>query len=83
MSPLLRQLKESGLCSATPSNHGLVVGDRFDAVPGFFINGPLLAGNVIGDMGIWHVEHTGRIIGFAKKIANNIINDEGFKLKLS
>ena len=29
---------------------------------------PLLAGNVVGEMGIWHVEHCGRIIGFAKKL---------------
>ena len=73
MSPLLRQLNESGLCKPTPSNHGLVVGNKFNAAPGFFINGPLLAGNVVGEMGIWHVEHTGRIIGFAKQIANNIL----------
>ena len=82
MSPLLRQLRDSGLCNSTPSNHGLVVGDKFDALPGFYINGPLLAGNVIGEMGIWHAEHTGRIIGFAKQIANNIIKDEKFRLNL-
>ena len=79
MSPLLRQLNESGLCKPTPSNHGLVVGNKFNAAPGFFINGPLLAGNVVGEMGIWHVEHTGRIIGFAKQIANNMIIEAGFK----
>ena len=44
-------------------------------MPGFYINGPLLAGNVVGEMGIWHVEHCGRIIGFAKKIAANILDE--------
>ena len=75
MSPLLRQLIESGICSSTSSNHGLKVGDNFEVMPGFYINGPLLAGNVVGEMGIWHVEHCGRIIGFAKKIAANILDE--------
>lgn len=78
ISPLLKQLKDSGICSSTSSNHGFKVGENFDILPGFYINGPLLAGNVIGEMGIWHVEHCGRIINFAKHIANNIINDEKF-----
>tara|TARA_B100000902_G_scaffold399752_1_gene472305 strand:- start:2842 stop:4464 length:1623 start_codon:yes stop_codon:yes gene_type:complete len=75
MSPLLKQLIESGLCSSTPSNHGIEVGDNFEVMPGFYINGPLLAGNVVGEMGIWHVEHCGRIIGFSKKIAANILDE--------
>ena len=75
MSPLLKQLIESGICSSTSSNHGLKVGDNFEVMPGFYINGPLLAGNVVGEMGIWHVEHCGRIIGFAKKIAANILDE--------
>ena len=82
MSPLLRQLKDSGLCKPTPSNHGLTVGDKFDVLPGFYINGPLLAGNIVGEMGIWHVEHTGRIIAFSKQIANNLIQDKNFKLNI-
>ncbi len=76
MSPLLRQLKESGLCKPTISNHGFVVGDKFEIKKGFYINGPLLAGNVVGDMGIWHVEHCGRIISFSKQIAKNIIDEK-------
>lgn len=75
MSPLLKQLIESGICTSTSSKHGLKVGDNFEVMPGFYINGPLLAGNVVGEMGIWHVEHCGRIIGFAKKIAANILDE--------
>ena len=60
------------------SNHGLYVGNKFNASPGFYINGPLLAGNVVEDMGIWHVEHCGRIISFAKKIAANIIEEKNY-----
>jgi hypothetical protein len=46
---------------------------------GFYINGPLLAGNVVGEMGIWHVEHCGRIISFSKKIAGNMIAEKFIK----
>ena len=74
-SLLIKQLINSGLCKPTPSNHGLHVGNKFDALPGFYINGPLLAGNVVDDMGIWHVEHCGRIISFAKRIATNILEE--------
>ena len=78
LSPLLQQLKKSGMCIPTSSNHGFTVGDNFDVMAGFYINGPLLAGNVVKEMGIWHVEHCGRIISFAKKIAHNIITDKKF-----
>lgn len=78
LSPLLQQLKKSGMCVPTSSNHGFKVGDNFDVMAGFYINGPLLAGNVVKEMGIWHVEHCGRIISFAKKIAHNIITDKKF-----
>ena len=76
MTPLLKQLKDSGLCKPTISNHGFIVGDKFEIKKGFYINGPLLAGNIIGDMGIWHVEHCGRIISFSKQIAKNIIDEK-------
>ena len=75
LSPLLNQLKDSGICEPTPSKHGFKVGEKFDVCPGFYINGPLLAGNVVGEMGIWHVEHCGRIISFAKEIANHLKED--------
>ena len=73
MSPLLRQLCNSGLCPPTQSKQGLVVGNNFEITDGFYVNGPLLAGNVVNGMGIWHVEHCGRIISFAKQIARHLI----------
>ena len=73
MTPLLRQLYNSGLCQKTKSNRGFIVGDDFEIMKGFYINGPLLAGNVVNNMPIWHVEHCGRIITFAKQISNSLI----------
>tara|TARA_Y100000589_G_scaffold330534_1_gene380477 strand:+ start:1117 stop:2757 length:1641 start_codon:yes stop_codon:yes gene_type:complete len=75
MTPLLRQLYDSGLCKKTKSNRGFIVGDDFEVMKGFYINGPLLAGNVVNDMPIWHVEHCGRIISFAKQISNSLISN--------
>lgn len=74
LSNLLIQLIESKICKSTPSSHGFVVGDKFDVCDGFYINGPLLAGNVVGSMGIWHVEHCGRIMSFSKKISGYLID---------
>ena len=74
LSNLLIQLIESEICKPTPSSHGFVVGDKFDVCDGFYINGPLLAGNVVGSMGIWHVEHCGRIMSFSKKISGYLID---------
>lgn len=76
MTPLLSQLKSSGMCKPTKSNHGFQVNNKFQIKPGFYINGPLLAGNVVGEMGIWHVEHCGRIISFSKEIAKNMIDEK-------
>ncbi len=73
MSPLLRQLHNSALCQKTKSNRGFIVGDDFEVMKGFYINGPLLSGNVVNNMPIWHVEHCGRIISFAKQISNSLI----------
>ena len=74
-SPLLKQLVESGLCIPTESNLGIKVDNSYQVADGFYVNGPLLSGNVIGDMGIWHVEHCGRIISFAKQIASHIASN--------
>ncbi len=73
MSPLLRQLHNSALCQKTKSNRGIIVGDDFEVMKGFYINGPLLSGNVVKNMPIWHVEHCGRIISFAKQISDSLI----------
>lgn len=81
ISPLLDQLLSSGLCKPSFSNHGISVGNCYDVMPGFYINGPMLAGNIIDEMGIWHVEHCGRIISFSKKIAKHIIKDRNQRLE--
>lgn len=71
-SQLLSNMLKKRIAIPSPGDSGILVDDNYQALPGLFVNGPLLAGNVINDMGIWHVEHCGRIIGFAKSIAKEI-----------
>ena len=61
-SPLLDSIIDGGLATPTPSNAGFVVDETYAASPGFFVMGPLLAGNVLDGRPTWHLEHAGRII---------------------
>ncbi len=60
-NPLVAKLVGSGLVSATRNNRGIAVNADFAAAPGLFVHGPLLAGNIIGSVPVWHLEHCGRI----------------------
>ncbi len=71
-SPLIDSLLASGLCQANASGAGFAVNDRMEAAENLYIIGPMLAGNVVGDMPVWHMEHCGRIISFSKKLAQNM-----------
>jgi len=74
-SPLIEALLASDLCKANDSGFGFVVNDRMEAADDLFVIGPLLAGNVVQNLSIWHVEHCGRIIEFSKKLAKSIHGD--------
>jgi len=43
-----------------------------EAARGLFALGPLLAGNVISGMPVWHLEHCGRISVFAENLAKEL-----------
>ena len=74
-SPLIERLLTSGLCSSNPSGAGFVVNDKMEAADDIYVIGPLLAGNIVQDLSIWHVEHCGRIIGFSKRLAKSMHDD--------
>lgn len=71
-SPLIEALLASGLCRANQSGAGFAVNHRMEAAQDLFVIGPLLAGNVVGDLSIWHVEHCGRIMEFSKILARSL-----------
>ena len=58
---LVAGLISSGVCRATPYGGGIAVDGALAAAPGFYVMGPLLAGNVINGSPVWHMEHCGRI----------------------
>ena len=61
---LVAELLSSGVCRATPYGGGIAVDGSLAAAPGFYVMGPLLAGNVIKGTPVWHMEHCGRISAF-------------------
>ncbi len=72
VSPLLDSIIEGGLATPTPSNAGFVVDDDYAASPGFFVMGPLLAGNVLDGRPVWHLEHAGRIIEMGTALGDRL-----------
>ncbi|WP_141137554.1 FAD/NAD(P)-binding protein [Blastococcus mobilis] len=65
---LVADLISSGVCRATPYGGGIAVDASLSAAPGFFVMGPLLAGNVINGSPVWHMEHCGRISAFGSSL---------------
>lgn len=68
----LRSLQdESGLRSST-SRTGFQVDEHFQAAPGVFVAGPLLAGNLNSALRVWHLESCRRILAMADRIGAEI-----------
>jgi len=74
-SRLISSLIQCGLLCANPSERGIAVDDSYRASEGFYVMGPLLAGNVIGETPIWHVESCPRIINLSTKLADLWIHE--------
>lgn len=71
---LILNLIEKGYCKPNESKIGFSVNHSLEASENLHIMGPLLAGNVIDDKAVWHVEHCGRIIWISKILAKSIYN---------
>ncbi|WP_350287903.1 FAD/NAD(P)-binding protein [uncultured Croceitalea sp.] len=69
----ITKIIEKGLVSPNKSKIGLSVNENMEASEGFYVAGPLLAGNFIEDRALWHLEHCGRIIWSSVKLAEKII----------
>lgn len=65
---LVAELISSGVCRPTRYGGGIAVDASLEAAPGFFVMGPLLAGNVINGSPVWHMEHCGRISTFGSAL---------------
>ena len=74
-SPLITNLLKTGLCVANSSGMGFEVNEQMAASPDLYVVGPLLGGNIIGENLVWHAEHCGRIIKFAKQLSTHLTNE--------
>ena len=78
---LILNLIKNGYCKPNESKIGFHVNDSLEASKNLHIMGPLLAGNVIDNKAVWHVEHCGRIIWtshiLAKTVCKYFIEKDG------
>lgn len=70
--PFLRSLQDEAGLLASSSRTGFLVDEHFQAAPGVFVAGPLLAGNLNSSMRVWHLESCRRILAMADRIGSEI-----------
>lgn len=73
--PLIKSLLENRYCVPNDSRIGFEVNNNFEASDNLHIIGPLLAGNIIDNKPIWHVEHCGRINWLSNILADKIVEN--------
>ncbi|MFI1771282.1 peptidoglycan bridge formation glycyltransferase FemA/FemB family protein [Thalassobellus citreus] len=71
---LHKNLMKNNLCDINDSKIGFKVNDSLEASSDLHIMGPLLAGNVINNNAVWHVEHCGRIIWLSGMLSKTLFN---------
>ncbi|MCX2679179.1 FAD/NAD(P)-binding protein [Galbibacter sp. EGI 63066] len=76
---ILQNLIKKGICKPNESQIGIDVNKSLEATDSLYVVGPLLAGNVIENKAVWHVEHCGRITWLSKILAKELY--KSFTLK--
>ena len=69
---LVQNIIDQGIVKPNGSQIGIQVNKALEASPNFYVAGPMLAGNLIENKALWHLEHCGRIIWSSNILANNI-----------
>jgi uncharacterized NAD(P)/FAD-binding protein YdhS len=72
---LLKNLIEKSFVIPNESGIGVDVDMDFQASEGFYVIGPLLAGNIIENKPLWHLEHCGRIIWSSGLMARKLVKN--------
>jgi uncharacterized NAD(P)/FAD-binding protein YdhS len=70
---LIKNIVRKQYCVPNNSKIGFKVNNNFEASENLFVAGPLLAGNVIEESPLWHLEHCGRIIYTSSLIAKYLV----------
>jgi uncharacterized NAD(P)/FAD-binding protein YdhS len=68
-STLLQNLIRRGICAPNTSRRGIAINAEYEASPGCHVMGPLVAGNIIGKVKVWHAESCTRIIQLSQTLA--------------
>ena len=76
-STLLQNLIRRGVCTANESKRGLAINASYEASPGCYVMGPLVAGNIIGTFKVWHAESCTRIIHMSQQLAEILDREWG------
>ncbi|MEP2238631.1 MAG: FAD/NAD(P)-binding protein [Maribacter sp.] len=69
---IFKNVFNKNLASINDSNIGIKINENLQASENLYIAGPMLAGNLIEDRALWHLEHCGRIIWSSEILANKI-----------
>lgn len=69
---IIKNVISKDFCKPNESNIGFHVNDNLEASSNLHIMGPLLAGNVIENKAVWHVEHCGRIIWLSEVLSDKL-----------
>ena len=72
---LMQNLIRRKICTPNPSRRGFIINERYEASKNFYIMGPLIAGNHVGTVRIWHAESCHRIISMAQRFADVLIQE--------
>lgn len=68
-TPLIQNIIRRKLGAPNASRRGFIVNERYEASENFYIMGPLIAGNYVGTVRVWHAESCHRIISIAESFA--------------
>lgn len=73
-SPLMRNLIRRGICVPNESKRGFLINEKYETSEGCHLMGPLVAGNMVGKLWVWHAESCSRIIDMSLQLAEVLIN---------
>lgn len=72
-SPLVHNLLRRGICRPNASKRGFLLNEWFEASPGCYVMGPLVAGNLNRALRVWHAESCARIIQLSRQLASALM----------
>jgi uncharacterized NAD(P)/FAD-binding protein YdhS len=79
-SVLIQNLIERGICVPNASSRGFTIDRNFAANKNLYIMGPLVAGNLDGNLRVWHAESCQRILSLSQQLAKVLLQPDCLEL---